>query len=92
MPNQSTVRFGFLRTLSNEHSDGSDFISQYFFIGNFEKTEEDRKFPIRVALHPESEESRVVASETGFGEASRASAQPASSPATGWVKHWNKES
>lgn len=67
-------------------------MSQNLFVMGSQQKGVKRKFPIRVALHPESEESRLVASETGFGEATRASAQPAPSPATGWVKHWNKES
>ena len=62
-------------------------MSQNLFVMGSQQKGVKRKFP-----NPESEESRLVASETGFGEATRASAQPAPSPATGWVKHWNKES
>ena len=52
-------------------------MSQNLFVMGSQQKGVKRKFPIRVALHPESEESRLVASETGFGEATRASAQPA---------------
>ncbi len=90
------VLSGLAKTLSKEHSEGSDFINQNFLVMGYRckdiRKDKKKTFPIGVALHPESEESRVVASEAGFGEATRASAQPAPSPATGWVKHWNKES
>ena len=51
-----------------------------------------KKFPLGGALHPESEDSRAVASEAGFGEASRTSHSRPQVQQPILHKHWNKES